>query len=88
MKRLWISREVKLAIVVSILGAIGAVQCDAGNWTQGLGAIGVAAALVAAFWLAIVRPASIPRNAVVTIRLAGAIAEEPRRSPLDHLLIG
>ena len=86
MKRVWISREVKLAIVVSILGAIGAVQCDAGNWTQGLGAIGVAAALVAAFWFAVVRPASIPRNAVVTIRLAGAIAEEPRRSPLDQVL--
>ncbi len=83
---MWISREVKLAIVVSILGAVGAVQCDAGNWTAGIAALGVAAAMVAAFWLAVVRPAAIPRDAVVMVRLSGAIAEEARRSPLDQLL--
>ncbi|HYL60905.1 MAG TPA: S49 family peptidase, partial [Candidatus Acidoferrales bacterium] len=86
MKRMSVSREVRLAIVVSILGAVGAVECEAGNWTAGIAALGVAAAMVAAFWLAVVRPASIPRNAVVTVRLSGAIAEESRRSPIDQLL--
>ena len=60
-ERLWISREVRLAIIVAILGAVGAVACAAGDWKIGIAVLGVAAAMVAAFYFAVVRPARIPR---------------------------
>jgi protease IV len=85
-ERLWISREVRLAIIVALLSAAGAVACAAGEWKAGITALGAAAAMVAAFWLAVVRPARIPRNAVVVIRLTGPIEEDVTRSPLDQLL--
>lgn len=85
-ERLWISREVRLAIIVAILSAIGSVACAAGDWKAGITIIGVAAAMVAAFWFAVVRPAQIPRNAVVVVRLAGPIEEDATRSPLDQLM--
>ena len=85
-ERLWISREVRLAIIVAILSAVGSVACAAGDWKAGITIIGVAAAMVAAFWFAVVRPAQIPRNAVVVVRLAGPIEEDATRSPLDQLM--
>ena len=45
--RLWISREVRLAIIVAILCAVGAVACDAGDWKIGITVLGIAAAIVA-----------------------------------------
>lgn len=79
-------REVRLAILVTILIAVGAVACVFGHWIVGIALFGIAAALVAAFWLAVVRPARIPRDAVVTIRLAGSIPEETGRSPIDQII--
>src|SRR5271170_463666 len=84
--RLWISREVRLGIIVAILCSVGAVLCAAGDWKSGIAILGVAAALVAAFWFAIVRPAQIPRDAVLLIRLAGPIEEDVTRSPLDQIM--
>ncbi len=83
---LWISREVRLAIIVAILCAAGAVACAAGDWKAGITALGIAVALVAAFWFAVVRPAQIPRDAVLVVRLAGPIEEDVTRSPLDQLM--
>jgi protease IV len=84
-KGLWISREVRLAILISIMSAAGALLCAADHWTAGITILAVALAIVAAFWLAIVRPARIPRDAVVTIRLAGPIEEDVTSSPLDQI---
>src|SRR5277367_7109719 len=84
--RLWISREVRLGIVVAILCAVGAVACAAGDWKIGIAILGVAAAMVAAFWFAIVRPAQIPHDAVLVVRLAGPIEEDVTRSPLDQIM--
>src|SRR5208337_5019537 len=85
-ERLWISREVRLAIIVAILSAAGSIACAAGDWKSGITILGVAAAMVAAFWFAVVRPAQIPRDAVVIVRLAGPIEEDVTRSPLDQLM--
>src|SRR5271166_5782951 len=85
-ERWWISREARLAIIVAVLSAIGAVACAAGDWKAGITCLGAAAAIVAAFWLAVVRPARIPHGAVVVVRLAGPIEEETTRSPLDQLM--
>src|SRR5271155_5288200 len=84
--RLWISREVRLGIVVAILCSVGAVACAAGDWKAGIAILGVAAALVAAFWFAVVRPARIPHDAELMVRLAGPIEEDVTRSPLDQLM--
>jgi protease-4 len=81
-----LGREVRLAIAVVILLALAAFMLARREWAPGMAAIAVAVALVAAFFLLIVRPARIPRDAVVMIRLSGAIPEEQRRSPLDQLL--
>jgi len=85
-ERLWISREVRLAIIVAILSAAGTIACAAGDWKAGITALGVAAAMVAAFWFAVVRPAQIPRDAVVIVRLAGPIEEDVTRSLLDQFM--
>ena len=85
-ERLWISREVKLAIIVAILSSAGSIACAAGDWKAGITILGVAVAMVAAFWFAVVRPAQIPRGAVVMVRLAGPIEEDVTRSPLDRLM--
>jgi protease IV len=85
-ERLWISREVRLAIIVAILFAVGAVACAAGHWRVGITVLGIAAAIVAAFYFAVVKPARIPRDAVLVVRLAGPIEEDVTRSPLDQIM--
>ena len=84
--RLWISREVRLAIIVVVLSVAAAVACVAGDWKTGIAIFGVAFALLAAFYFAILRPAQIPRNAVLVVRIAGPIEEDVTRSPLDQLM--
>src|SRR5579864_5067191 len=84
-KGLWISREVRLAILISILSAAGAILCVADHWAAGITILAMALAVAVAFWLAIVRPARIPRDAVVMIRLDGAIEEDVTASPLDQI---
>src|SRR5271165_2082307 len=85
-ERLWISREVRLGIIVAILFFVGSVFCVAGDLKAGFGIIGMAVAMVAAFYFAVVRPAQIPRDSVLVIRLAGPIEEDVTRSPLDQIM--
>ncbi|HSU90572.1 MAG TPA: signal peptide peptidase SppA [Sporolactobacillaceae bacterium] len=85
-KGLWVSREVRLAILISFMTSAGAILCVADHWMAGIAILAMALAIVAAFWLAVVRPARIPRDAVVMIRLAGAIEEDVTRSPLDQIV--
>ena len=58
-KGLWISREVRLAILISIMSAAGAILCAADHWVAGIAILAMAAAIVTAFWLAVVRPARV-----------------------------
>src|SRR5258708_12006422 len=83
---LWISREVRLAIMVAILCAVGTVACAAGDWKIGIAVLGIAAAIVAAFYFAVIRPSQIPRDSVLMVRLAGPIEEDVTRSPLDQIM--
>jgi len=83
---LLLSREVRLAIVVVILAALGIAACSYGKWTSGATLLAISIAMVAAFWYLVIRPARVPRDAVVMIRLAGAINEDAHHSPLASLL--
>ena len=84
--RFWISREVRLGIIVAILFVVGSVACAAGDLKTGFGVMAAAVALVAAFYFAIVRPAQIPHDSVLVIKLVGPIEEDVTRSPLDQLM--
>ncbi len=84
--RLWISREVRLAIMVAVLVLLGAFALTHHQIKPAIALLLIAAASVAAFWYAVIRPARIPREAVITIRLSGAIHEDPQLTPLDQLL--
>jgi protease-4 len=84
--RLWISREVRVAILVAVLSAAGALFLASGDLRDGIWLLAIAAAIVAAFWYFVVRPARIPRDAVVCLRLSGSLPEDAHRSPLDQLL--
>jgi protease-4 len=85
-ERLWISREVRLGIIVMILFSVGSVLCAAGDLKTGFSVIAVAVAMVAAFHFAVVRPAQIPHDAVLVIKLAGPIEEDVTSSPLDQIM--
>src|SRR5579862_7838777 len=85
-EKLWISRELRLGIVVAILFVVGAIGLAFGHWRLGITAIGIGIALVAAFYFAVIRPAQIPHNAVLVIRLAGPIEEDVTYSPLDQIM--
>ncbi|HVA79331.1 MAG TPA: S49 family peptidase, partial [Candidatus Binataceae bacterium] len=85
LKDLWMSREARVALAVAILCGLGAVACAAGDWKAGATLIAAAAAVIAAFWLMVVRPAKVPPDAVVWLHLGGAIHEDVRRVPLAQL---
>jgi len=78
-------REVRVAMLVALVAGAGAVGIHFGLREAGIGLYAMAAAIAAAFYLLIVRPARIPRGAVLTIKLAGAMRESTPRSPLDQL---
>ena len=78
-------REVRVAILVVLVAGIGALAFHHGLRELGIGLCVMAAAVAAAFYLLVWRPARIPRGAVLTIRLAGAMRENAPRSPLDQL---
>jgi protease-4 len=80
-----LTRETRVAILVASLIALGTICLNHGWRTAGLGSIIAATAIAVAFYLLVIRPSRIPRDAVLTIRLAGAIREDAPRSPLEQL---
>ena len=64
-------REVRVAMLVALVAGVGALGIHYGLREAGIGLYAMAAAIAAAFFLVIVRPARIPRDAVLTIKLAG-----------------
>jgi protease-4 len=80
------SRELRLAILVAIVAALGIAACSYGKWTLGPALIAAAISMVAAFWYLVVRPARVPGDAVVMIRLAGPLNEDAHLSPLQSLI--
>jgi len=80
-----VSREVRVGIVTSVLVAIGAIVFGCGWHATGIVVMVIAAALVVAFYLLAVRPARIPADAVLTIRIGEGMREDAPRSPLEQL---
>ena len=85
-ERLWISRQVRVALVDAILLISGAIAFAAGDVKLGMAFLLIVVAMVAAFYFAVIRPALIPRDAVLVVKLAGAIEEDVTGSPIDQIL--
>ena len=80
-----ISREVRVGIATAVLAVIAAVIFACGWHATGIVVIVIAAALVAAFYFLVVRPARIPGDAILTIRIGDSMREDAPRSPLEQL---
>ncbi len=80
-----LSRELRVGIVSALLLVIGVVFFACRLHATGIVVIAIAAALVAAFYFLVARPARIPDEAVLTIRIGEGIREDAPRSPLEQL---
>lgn len=80
-----LTRDARLALVAAVLAATGAIGVDRGWYVAGALLWLAAAAMVAAFYLLLKRPARVPKDAVLTIRIADGLREDAPRSPLEQL---
>ncbi|HKV55767.1 MAG TPA: signal peptide peptidase SppA [Candidatus Binataceae bacterium] len=80
-----LTREMRVAIVIAVLVALGVIALDAGWRASGILALLAATAIAVAYHSFIIRPARIPRDAALIIRLASGIREDAPRSPLEQL---
>jgi protease-4 len=71
---------------VVILGALAGVAWASDAYALAISFGAAAAALLLAYQLFVVRPARIPRGAVLKLRLAGALGEHAPPAPLERLL--
>jgi len=80
------TREVRLAIIAAVLVALGAIGLDIGMRVLGAALILVAAILIAAYVGVVVRPALVPRDGLLHLRLAGGLREYAVTSPIQYLM--
>ena len=83
--RIFATRIVRVAALCAILLALAMVSFSFGRTSVGATLLILAIAMATAFFVFVIRPARIPRDAVLTIRLAGTLPEEPHRSLVDQL---
>src|SRR6516162_2292583 len=80
-----LTRETRVALLVAFLIAVGTICLSVGWRTTGLLSLLSATSISAAFYFFAIRPSRMPRDAVLTLRLAGGIREDAPRSPLEQL---
>jgi protease-4 len=80
-----LSREMRVGILTAMLVVIGTTALKLGWDSTGITVLAIAAALVAAFYFLVARPAWIPANSVLTIRISDGMREEAPRSPIEQL---
>ena len=85
LRQIKLSGEARIAIVVAVLIALGAISIDAGWRWWGVWLLLSAAALAAAFYFLVLRPARIPAKSALVLRIADGLREDAPRSPLDQL---
>ncbi|MGH7933558.1 MAG: S49 family peptidase, partial [Candidatus Binataceae bacterium] len=80
-----LGREARVGALVAVLIAVGAVCLDNRWIAPGVILLVAAVLAVAAFYFLLMRPARIPRDAVLTLRIADGVREDAPRSPLEQL---
>jgi protease-4 len=83
--RIFATRIVRVATLCAILVALAALALHFGSSSLAVSLLSAAIAIGAAFFVFVVRPARLPRDAVLTLRLSGALPEEPHRSLIDQM---
>jgi protease IV len=83
--RIFATRLVRVTIYCAILLAVAAISFHYGRSSIGTALLAAAIVTAAAFFIFVIRPARIPRDAILTIRLTGPLPEEPHRSIVDQL---
>ena len=83
--RIFATRIVRVTTYCAILLALAAVSFHYGRASLATTLLIAAAGAAAAFFIFVVRPARIPRDAILFIRLTGGLPEEPHRSVVDQL---
>lgn len=80
-----IGRAAQVGILAAALSVVGAAIFRHGWHASGIILVGMAVALVAAFYLLAFRPARIPTDAILTIRIGDGMREDAPHSPLERL---
>src|SRR5437764_15404065 len=80
-----LTRETRVAILVAFLIALGSIFLNQGWRTAGVASILAATAIAITFYLLVIRPSRIPRDAVLSLRVAGGMREDAPRTPLEQL---
>src|SRR5579862_4186079 len=83
--RIFATRIVRVTTYCAILLALAAVSFHYGRASLATTLLIAAAGAAAAFFIFVIRPARIPRDAILFIRLTGGLPEEPHRSVVDQL---
>ena len=85
LRQIRLSRETRLATLVTALIVLGIIGLDAGWHVIGVWLLLAAAGIVAAFYLLILRPARIPQDSALMLKIGDGLREEPPRSPIEQL---
>ncbi|MGA2410131.1 MAG: signal peptide peptidase SppA [Candidatus Binataceae bacterium] len=85
LRQIRLSGEARIAIVVAVLIALGAIGIDAGWHWIGAWLLLSAAAVAAAFYFLVLRPARIPAKSALILRISDGLREDAPRSPIDQL---
>lgn len=80
-----LAREVRVASSVAVLIALGAIALDRDWRAAGVALLLAAVAIAAAFYTIAVRPARLPKDAALMLRIADGLREDLPRSPLEQL---
>jgi protease-4 len=83
--RVFATRIARVAIYCAILIALALVALYLGRTALFITFLISALSMAVAFFLFVIRPARIPRDAILTIRLSGPLPEEPHRSIVDQI---
>src|SRR5579862_2068422 len=85
LKRIFAIRIVRVLILCAILIALAGLSSWLDHPSLGLVFLLLAIAIAAAFFVFVLRPARIPRDSVLTLRLSGVLPEEPHRTLVEQL---
>jgi protease-4 len=81
-----VTRELRVLIIVLVFALLSAVAFFFAWYVAGAVAAAIALAIAAAYYLLIFRPARIPRDSLLRLRLSGRVTDYSAGSLLDRLM--
>jgi len=81
-----VSRKARIIVIIAVLAVISTAAFFFAWYAAGAVAAAIALAVAAAYYLLILRPARIPRDSLLRMRLCGRISDFAAGSVLDRIL--